>query len=427
MATRSSTRTRATPIPARSGATSNTTSRLETRPARSSTDLGSTETGTSGATSRSASPDSSEVSSATPSCSPASSPASSQSWRSRSGRAADHGSLRNHRPSDLGRAQSTEPRSLLIASPYATPVTKLSDIGERGAIDILARIYDRGQPIGLGHDCGVVDWGDEYLVVTTDVVNRKTHIPTGATPQQIGWYATAVNLSDIAASGARPLGFVAALSMPADTDVEFLRGLATGMEECVREFGIAVLGGDTKEADILSIAGTAFGRIRKDRILLRTGARPGDAIVVTGDLGRAGHAAKMLEQSSGIRTEALNKLLRPYPRIADGMFFSESDAVTSCMDLSDGLGVSLSQMAAMTKLSYQIDEAALPRYLGLTSLPPAVAKELVLYYGGDYELIATVRPDAIQTVLQRYSESSLRDRRRLTVIGKSPRLAGTCW
>ncbi|TLZ86449.1 MAG: thiamine-phosphate kinase, partial [Methanobacteriota archaeon] len=81
----------------------------------------------------------------------------------------------------------------------------MSDIGERGAIDILARIYDRGQPIGLGHDCGVVEWGDDYLVVTTDVVNRKTHIPAGATAQQIGWYATAVNLSDIAAAGARPL------------------------------------------------------------------------------------------------------------------------------------------------------------------------------------------------------------------------------
>ena len=104
-----------------------------------------------------------------------------------------------------------EPRSLLIASPRLPPlVTRLSDIGERGAIDILARIYDRGQPIGLGHDCGVVEWGDDYLVVTTDVVNRKTHIPAGATAQQIGWYATAVNLSDIAAAGARPLGFVAA-------------------------------------------------------------------------------------------------------------------------------------------------------------------------------------------------------------------------
>jgi len=296
-------------------------------------------------------------------------------------------------------------------------VTRLADIGERGAIEILARIYDRGQPIGLGHDCGVVDWGDEYLVVTTDVVNQKTHLPAGATPTQIGWYATAVNLSDIAAAGARPLGFVAALSMPATTDIEFLRGLAQGMEECVREFGIAVLGGDTKESEVLSIAGTAFGRVRKDRILLRTGAKPGDLIVVTGDLGRAGHAAKLLEQSPAHRMEALNQLLRPYPRIAEGMFFSDSGAVTSCMDLSDGLGASLAQLSPMTHLSYVIEFEAIPMYRGLAAFPPAMAKEVALYYGGDYELLATVRPDAIGTLLERSSSMPPRGHR-LTVIGK---------
>jgi len=296
-------------------------------------------------------------------------------------------------------------------------VTRLSDIGERGAIEILSRIYDRGQPIGLGHDVGVVEWGDDYLVVTTDVVNQKTHIPAGASPTQIGWYATAVNLSDIAAAGARPLGFVAALSMPADTDVEFLRGLAQGIEECAREFGIAVLGGDTKESPVLSIAGTAFGRVRKDRILLRTGAKPGDVIVVTGDLGRAGHAAKLLEQPTALRSDALNELLRPYPRIAEGLFLSESGAVTSCMDLSDGLGVSLAQLASMTRLSYQIEFDALPLYRGLTTLPPAVAKDVALYYGGDYELLATVRADAIGSLLERWPTTAPRGQR-LTVIGK---------
>ena len=296
-------------------------------------------------------------------------------------------------------------------------MTRLSDIGERGAIEILSRIYDRGQPIGLGHDVGVVDWGDDYLVVTTDVVNQKTHLPTGASPSQIGWYATAVNLSDIAAAGARPLGFVAALSMPADTDVEFLRGLGQGMDECTREFGIAVLGGDTKEAPTLSIAGTAFGRVRKDRILLRTGAKPGDAIVVTGDLGRAGHAAKTLEQATALRTDALNQLLRPYPRIAEGQLLSESGVATSCMDLSDGLGVSLTQLAAMTRLSYQIEFEALPLFKGLASLPPAVTKEIALYYGGDYELLATVRADGLESLLER--ASSARPRRTpFTVIGK---------
>src|SRR3989454_11132335 len=131
--------------------------------------------------------------------------------------------------------------------------------------------------------------------------------------------------------------FVLAISLSADTDVEFLRGLANGMEECVREFGIAVLGGGTKEAGGLAIAGTAFGRVRKERILLRTGAKPGDAIVVTGGLGRAGHAAEMLGQSSGLRTEALNQLLRPYPRLTAGMFFSGAGAATSDIALSQRL------------------------------------------------------------------------------------------
>src|SRR2546430_15362289 len=111
-------------------------------------------------------------------------------------------------------------------------------------------------------------------------------------------------------------------------------------------------------------------------------------------------------------------------RIADGTFFSEPGAVASCMDLSDGLGASLAQMAAMTKLSYQIEEAALPRYAGLASFPPQVAKELALYSGGDYELLATVRPDSIQTLLTRYSTAAQRERHRLTVVGKGAAAGG---
>jgi len=296
-------------------------------------------------------------------------------------------------------------------------MSKLSDIGERAAIQLLSRIYDRGHPIGLGHDCGVVDWGEDYLVVTTDVVNPRTHIPAGATPQMIGWYATAVNLSDIAAAGARPLGFVAALSLPPDTDVEFLRGLGQGMEECAREFGLPVLGGDTKEADQLSIAGTAMGRVRKDRILLRKGARPGDLIVITGDLGRSAAAFHGLATAPA-RSEALLAMLRPYPRILEGMFFSESGFVTSCMDISDGLGSTLAQMAAMTGLSYQVDWEALPLHKNLHGLPPDRAKELALYYGGDYELVATVKPEGMETLLTRYAEMRRGDRHRLTLVGK---------
>ncbi len=295
-------------------------------------------------------------------------------------------------------------------------MARLSDVGERAAIQVVTRIFDRGQPIGLGHDCGVVEWGEDYLVITTDVVNPRTHVPAGARPEQVGWYLTAVNLSDVAAAGARPLGFVAALSLPPATEVDFLRGLAQGMEGCAREFGIAVLGGDTKEADAMSLAGTAIGRVRKDRILLRKGARPGDAIVVTGDLGRAGLAYAQLG-GAATRADAIEQLLHPYPRIREGELFSESGVVTSCMDISDGLGLSLAQMAAMSGLSYEVRWEDLPRYQPLETMPSEATREYVLYAGGDYELVATVRPEAVDALRARVTEPRRGNRHGLSVIG----------
>ncbi|HII41447.1 MAG TPA: thiamine-phosphate kinase, partial [Thermoplasmata archaeon] len=295
-------------------------------------------------------------------------------------------------------------------------MAKLSDIGEREAIALLSRIFDRGQPIGLGHDCGVVEWGEDYLVITTDVVNPRTHIPEGARADQVGWYVVAVNLSDVAAAGARPLGFVAALSLPPSTDVDFLKGLAQGMEACAREFGIAILGGDTKEADVMSLAGTAVGRVRKDRVLLRKGARPEDALVVTGDLGRAGLAYAQLAEPA-TRAEGLEQLLHPYPRVREGQAFSESGVVTSCMDISDGLGLSLAEMAAMSGLSYAVEWEKVPLYNPLEALPPERAKEFALYTGGDFELVATVRPEAVGELAARLNEPHRGVHHALTVIG----------
>ncbi|HLE54071.1 MAG TPA: thiamine-phosphate kinase [Thermoplasmata archaeon] len=302
-------------------------------------------------------------------------------------------------------------------------MAKLSDVGERAAIQILANIFDRGHPIGLGHDCGVVDWGEDFLVITTDVVNPRTHIPAGATPQQVGWYVTAVNLSDIAAAGARALGFVAALSLPPDTETEFLKGLGQGMEECAREFGVAVLGGDTKESDVMSLAGTAIGRVPKNRILLRTGARPGDAIVVTGDLGRAGLAFQQLSNAT-VRALALQSLMRPYPRLYEGREFSESGAVTSCMDISDGLGASLAQMAGMTGLSYVVEWEKVPVYRDAAGLALPLRKDLALYSGGDYELVATVKPEAVETLEAELKSPNRQHRSALTVIGHVEKGAG---
>ena len=294
----------------------------------------------------------------------------------------------------------------------------LKDIGEREAVEQLKRILDRGLPVGLGHDVGVVDWGEDYLAVTTDVVNARTHVPPGTSPAQIGWYLVAVNLSDLAAAGARPLGFVAALALPRETDLDVLKGIARGMDECTRQFGIAVVGGDTKESSEMTLAGTALGRVPKRRILLRSGAKPGDVVVITGDLGRAGWAARALKEAQR-REEALELLMRPWPRVEEGIFFSESGAVTSCMDISDGLGTTVHQVSAASKVSFVIDYDAIPVYRGLNGADRKTIEDLALYYGGDFELLATVTPDRLADLLERYRQAKgLEERHKLTVIGK---------
>jgi thiamine-monophosphate kinase len=298
-------------------------------------------------------------------------------------------------------------------------VPALKDLGERAVVERLKKVFDRGHPVGLGHDVGVVDWGPDYLVITTDAVNAATHIPGGATPGQVGWYLVAVNLSDIAASGAEPLGFVAALALPRETDLEYVEGLAEGMEACAREFGIAVVGGDTKESDVMTLAGTAVGRVPKDRILLRSGARPGDAVVVTGELGRAGWASRHLPDPRR-REEALEAFLRVRPRTQEGMCFSRSGAVTSCEDVSDGLGATLHQIAEMSKVSFVIDYDAVPLCGGLRGADRKTVEDLAFYYGGDFELVATVRPDRLADLQQRFGALGGGPAAgKLTVIGRT--------
>lgn len=168
---------------------------------------------------------------------------------------------------------------------------------------------------------------------------------------------------------------------------------------------------------MMSLAGTAIGRVRKDRVLLRKGARPGDAIVVTGDLGRAGLAFAQLRDPR-TRAEGLEQLLHPYPRVDEGEVFSESGVVTSCMDISDGLGLSLAQMAAMTGLSYEVEWEEVPLCESLHSLSLERKKEFALYSGGDYELVATVRADAVDDLVARMHEPRRGAHHGVTIIGR---------
>ena len=289
--------------------------------------------------------------------------------------------------------------------------TKVSSIGERALISRLSEIFnapegkERGQEgirIGAGSDdCAVLDLkGEDCLVVTTDMLHRTTDFPAEMTPWQMGWMSAAVNLSDIAAMGAEPAGILMAIGMPADTEIAFVEELAKGMQACAEFCGTAVVGGDLDTHAELTITGTALGRVKKNQLLLRKGAKPGDLVCVTGYTGSAGAALKAIQSKKPVSETFLKALFEPVPRTREARKLAESGAVTSMMDTSDGLAMSLYDLARQSKVGFRIREDALPILPEVREFAsgPGELLELALYTGGDFELIFTVDPGRLKKV-----------------------------
>lgn len=281
---------------------------------------------------------------------------------------------------------------------------KLKYLGERKAIELIADITKTD----ISDDCAVIKFDRKFLLATTDAVNETTHIPHGATPYQIGWYAVAVNLSDIAAKGGIPIGIVVAISMHKNTDSKFLMQLTAGMNDCAKKYNTKILGGDTKESDSLHLCGTAFGIVGRNELMLRKGAAPEDIVCVTGTLGKA---------SAGLYLNKLGNVLMVKPRIAEGQILARTHAVTSCMDISDGLASSLYQLSALNNVGFEIYHSMIPVANAAKKQRNLLQDELVLYSGGDYELLLTVKKSKLGLALKYMKKTTTK----LTPIGKVTR------
>jgi thiamine-monophosphate kinase len=257
---------------------------------------------------------------------------------------------------------------------------ELNSMGEKKIVASLIRMFDPEGQYMLGDDCGVIDIGKDYLLITTDMINQRTHIPQGATPQDIGWYAAAINLSDIAAMGGRPLGLLFAFGLPPDSSFDILVDISKGIQECCSRYAVPTLGGDTKETDTLTITGTGIGTVSKRAIMWRKGANPGDVVAMTGRLGRPLKSEKDSTVS--------NSLLRIEPRLKEGQILGASGAVTSCIDISDGLSTSLHHLAEESGKGFEIYYESLPWLKELSD----DERELALHCGGEYELLFTMDP-----------------------------------
>jgi thiamine-monophosphate kinase len=288
-------------------------------------------------------------------------------------------------------------------------VKRLADLGERAAIRRIEEILTKGtNNRGIGDDCATIDLGKEYLLVTTDMMYQQTHIPAQMTPYQMGWFLVAINLSDIAAKGGTPLGLVLSFGLPKKISELFFKELVKGADACAVAFGTTIVGGDTKETQEITLCGTAFGTVKKDQFMSRTGAHPGDVVAVTGTLGKAGGGYYALKHRSSEK-KLFKAFLEPVPRLTEGRLLAKQHSVTSSMDISDGLSASLYQLHEINNIGFEIKKNALPLaselYLFLDKNHGIDPYSLALHFGGDYELLVTMSAEAIekaQKTLKKY-------------------------
>jgi len=271
----------------------------------------------------------------------------------------------------------TEKEEKINNKPFGLKDMKLKDIGER------ALTYKITYEMDISFDdCAVMDMGEYYQLLTTDMVSSGKHFPPGTPHYHMGWYAMAVNISDIAAKGGEPLAYLIAMGLPREMEEEDYTNIIRGLKECAGKYGGKIVGGDTKEMDSIAITIAAVGKVKKEEFMARKGAMVGDAVYVTGELGRGGAA---------LREKNLDELLLIKPRLDEGRLLASSGMVNACMDMSDGFSSSLYQMMKVNGKGFRIYGDKIPIHGMAKKYEDAL--ELALHYGGDYELLFTLPPE----------------------------------
>ena len=238
----------------------------------------------------------------------------------------------------------------------------------------------------VGDDCFVLEREGKDLLLTTDMLHRETDFPSGLTPYSAGWHSAAVSFSDLAAMGGDPLALLVAYGAPQFTEEEFDPFLE-GLEDACRQSGIQLSGGDLDRHSELTVVTTAMGESAHP--VTRTGARPGELVGLTGGLGRTAAALELFRQGEG---ERANELFRFQPRLEEGKILA--DLASSMIDVSDGLSLSLHQLAEASDCGFLIDYEKVPLDETLQELLTGEKlREAATFTGGDFELLFTAPSD----------------------------------
>lgn len=290
-------------------------------------------------------------------------------------------------------------QSNIRREPDNASMSSLKDVGERQLIKNIKKVLRPATDVKGTDDDAAVLRADGDVVVCSDVVTFDRHMPEGMTYEQFGWTAAAVNFSDIAAMGARPAGLLVSLAMPEDMEEADLYDIISGIDQCAEYCNTRVIGGDTKPGPGV-ISCTALGRMEGYRPMMRSGANPGDVVAITGSLG--GPAAGFAAIKNGIEAEdAIFSLMTPVPLVNEGMELCRCGKVTSCIDLSDGLSTAANTICEQSHCGMEIVWEFLPVSPDVDDMVIATGgseEDMVLNWGGEYELLFTFPKEEIETM-----------------------------
>ncbi|MBL1262648.1 thiamine-phosphate kinase [Candidatus Methylomicrobium oryzae] len=251
--------------------------------------------------------------------------------------------------------------------------------------------------LGIGDDCALLSIPEGFeLAITADTMVENVHFFRGADPHRLGHKLLAVNLSDLAAMGAKPLSVTLALTLP-KIDEAWLTDFAQGFLDLAARYSVDLIGGDTTSGP-LTLTVQAMGLVPAGQALKRSTAKPGDWIYVTGYLGDAGLGLKICQGYRCDRPEAaLNRFHQPEPRCAEGQALR--GIANACIDISDGLAGDLGHILAQSGVGATLDWDSLPLSGEAKAYIEATGDwRLPLTAGDDYELCFTVSPEKISAL-----------------------------
>ena len=272
-----------------------------------------------------------------------------------------------------------------------------------GEFDLIAKYFTRTvkrAALGVGDDCALFATSPGMqLAVSSDMLVEGRHFLPTVAPDRLGHKAIAVNLSDLAACGAKPLAFTLALAMPR-VDERFLEGFARGLLALADEHECELIGGDTTQGP-LNLCITVFGEVPQGAALLRSGAQPGDDLYVSGSLGDARLALEAFRGTVALAGDAFEHVRiameQPQPRVALGLALR--GVATSAIDVSDGLLGDLAHVLRRSQVGAEVEVDALPRSAVLRALPEPLQHTCTLAGGDDYELVFTAPPQRAPEVV----------------------------